>query len=124
MQRAVAARRGFTIIELLVVLAAVALLLSIAAPRYVQHVDRAREAALRSSLAAVRDALDRYHADRARWPDRLEELVVGRYLRAVPVDPFTERSDAWQLVAPASGEPGLIYDLRSSATGQGSDGRA
>ena len=119
-----ALRRGFTIIELLVVLAAIALLLSIVAPRYLQHVDRAREAALRSNLAALRDALDRFHADRGRWPEALDDLVKARYLRAIPVDPFTERSDSWQIVPPLAGEGGAVYDVRSAAPGGGSDGKA
>lgn len=109
-------------IELLVVLAAVALLLSIAAPRYVQHVDRAREAALRANLAAMRDAIDKYHADRGRWPDSLQDLVQARYLRAVPMDPLVERSDAWQVVAPTDGAGGAVYDVHSRSPGAAGDG--
>ncbi|WP_341893363.1 prepilin-type N-terminal cleavage/methylation domain-containing protein, partial [Variovorax sp. YR752] len=72
---------GFTIIELLVVMAALGLLLAIVAPRYVNHVDQAREAVLRQNLAGLRDAIDKFYADRARYPADLQELVTERYLR-------------------------------------------
>jgi general secretion pathway protein G len=113
--------RGFTLIELLVVMAALGLLLSIAAPRYVEHVDRAREVVLRQNLAGVRDAIDKFHADRARYPKDLQELVQQRYLRQVPLDPVTDRSDSWVLVAPP-GQQGGVFDLRSGAPGQARDG--
>lgn len=112
---------GFTLIELLVVMAALGLLLSIAAPRYVEHVDRAREVVLKQNLAAMRDAIDKFHADRARYPKDLQELVQQRYLRHVPLDPMTDRSDAWVLLAPA-GQQGVVADVRSAAPGQAKDG--
>jgi general secretion pathway protein G len=113
---------GFSLIELLVVLAAIALLLSVVAPRYVHHVDRAREAALRSNLAALRDAIDKFHADRDAYPDKLTDLVDARYLRSVPVDPVTERDDTWRLL-PAREQTKGIGDVRSGAAGSGIDGR-
>lgn len=116
-------RRGFTLIELLVVLAAIALLLSIAAPRYLEHVDRAREAALRSNLAALRDAIDRFQADRGAYPAKLQDLVDARYLRVVPLDPFTERADTWTTLPPANGNAAQVADVRSTAPGSGRDGR-
>jgi len=115
--------RGFSLIELLVVLAAIALLLGIAAPRYVEHVDRAREAALRANLAALRDAIDRYWADRGSYPASLHDLVTARYLRAVPPDPFTERADAWIVVPPQGATSGAVADVRSAAPGVGRDGK-
>lgn len=114
--------RGFSLIELLVVLAAMALLLGIMAPRYVHHVDRAREAALRSNLAALRDAIDKYEMDRGQYPKRLTDLVEARYLRAVPLDPMTERDDAW-IQLPPPGQSGRIADVRSAAPGTGADGK-
>src|SRR5436190_20730931 len=86
---------GFTLIELLVVLAALALLLGLAVPRYVEHVDRARETVLRQNLAALRDSIDKFNADRGRYPADLGELARERYLREVPRDPITDRSDTW-----------------------------
>lgn len=115
-------RRGFTVIELLVVLAAVALLLAVAAPRYVQHVDRAREVALRENLHQLRTAIDKFHADHSRYPASLDDLVVRRYLRAVPTDPLTERVDTWRLLPPPGEAEGGVFDLRSGAPGRSSDG--
>lgn len=115
--------RGFTVIELLVVLAAIALLLSVAAPRYVQHLDNARDTVLRQNLRQLRDAIDKFYADQGRYPQALDELVARHYLRAVPTDPVTQRSDGWILVPPAPGATGGgIYDVRSGAPGQARDG--
>ncbi|HYA65208.1 MAG TPA: prepilin-type N-terminal cleavage/methylation domain-containing protein [Burkholderiaceae bacterium] len=139
-------RRAFTLIELLVVLAIVALLLTIAAPRYIQHVERARETALRSSLKVMRDAIDKFQGDQGRWPQNLDELVARSYLKAIPVDPITEKRDTWMalsesdLLAMAANSPGAptnsavasanvpvqsgagMADIRSGASGNGTDG--
>lgn len=115
-------QRGFSLIELLVVLAVMGLLLGVAAPRYVEHVDRARESVLRRNLAGLRDAIDKFYADRERYPDALQELVQQRYLRAVPVDPMTERADTWVLVPPSQQGRGAVYDVRSGARGNARDG--
>ena len=126
--------RGFTVIELLVVLACIALLLSIAAPRYIQHLDLAREVALKEDLHEIRLAIDHYYADRGRYPASLEDLVTKRYLRALPEDPVTGSTTTWisspppaeAVRTPIAGEnagegPG-IADVHSGAAGQGSDG--
>lgn len=129
-------RSGFTVIELLVVLAAIGLLLAIAAPRYVQHVDRAREVALKENLRRMRVAIDQFHADQGRYPVGLDELVARHYLRAVPQDPLTQRIDTWSVVPPSieSSEPAppttnslqsdatAVFDVRSGASGRASDG--
>jgi general secretion pathway protein G len=114
--------RGFTLIELLVVLAALALLLGIAVPRYVEHVDRARETVLRQNLAALRDAIDKFNADRGRYPAELAELARERYLREVPRDPMTDRADTWRVQAPPAGVAGQVFDVRSGAAGTARDG--
>ena len=116
-------KKGFTLIELLVVMSVIATLLTIAVPRYFQHLDRAREAALRESLAVMRDAVDKYRGDTGRYPETLEELVTKRYLRRVPPDPITESSESWVLVPPPD-EPGQrkVWDVRSGAEGQGQNG--
>jgi general secretion pathway protein G len=107
--------RGFTIVELLVVLATLGLLLGLVAPRYVEQVDRSRELVLRHNLKLMRDAIDRFHADRDRYPASLHELVAARYLHAMPVDPVTERTDSWVQVNPE----GLgLRDVRSGAVGK------
>jgi general secretion pathway protein G len=115
-------KRGFTLIELLVVLAIVATLLTLAVPRYFQHVERSKEAVLRENLATVRDAIDQYHADAGAWPASLQSLAEKHYLRKVPSDPITERADTWQLVPPPDGETG-VYDIHSGAEGTGLDGQ-
>lgn len=118
--------RGFTVIELLVVLAAIGLLLGIAAPRYMQHLDHAREVTLREDLYQLRDAIDKFYADQGRYPASLDDLVVKRYLRAVPVDPLTQRSDSWIIVAPghasSSKAAGAVFDVHSGAAGLARDG--
>lgn len=118
-----ARRGGFTLIELLVVMSVIATLLTIALPRYFQHLDRAREVTLKESLAVMREAIDKYQGDNGRYPDSLDDLVGKRYLRKVPVDPLTEASDTWVLVPPP-GEPGSrqVWDVKSGAEGQGLDG--
>jgi len=116
-------RRGFTLIELLVALAIVALLLSIVAPRHFGTLARAEEAALKENLARMRDALDKHYADTGRYPVSLEDLVAKKYLRAIPQDPLTQSAATWVVVAPADPQAGAVYDVRSSAKGNGADGR-
>jgi general secretion pathway protein G len=114
---------GFTLIELMVVLSVVALLLSVAVPRYLNSLNKSKENVLRANLAATRDALDKYYGDTGRYPDSLEQLVQGRYLRALPVDPLTESAATWIIVAPDRPErPGAVYDVHSGAVGKAGDG--
>jgi general secretion pathway protein G len=115
------ASRGFTLIELLVVMAVLGVLLSLAAPRYIDHVQRSRETVLRHNLAGLREAIDRFYADQARYPADLMELVARRYLREVPVDPMTDRADTWVLLPP-SGQTTAVFDVRSGAPGAPSQG--
>jgi general secretion pathway protein G len=116
-------RRGFTLIELMVVMAIIAVLLTIAAPRYFNHLDRAKEATLRQTLAVVRDAIDKFHGDTSGYPDSLDELVSKRYLRAVPVDPITDSTETWVLLPPppANGN-GKLWNIRSGAEGSSAAG--
>src|SRR5262245_60278434 len=114
--------RGFTLVELLVVLAIIATLLTLAAPRYFSSVDRSKEAVLRENLFQLRDAIDKYHADKGRYPATLEALAVDRYLRRVPLDPVTDSATTWVVVAPADPQQGGVYDVRSGAAGTAIDG--
>lgn len=117
--------RGFTLIELMVVMSIIAMLLTLAMPRYFHSVDRGREAVLRHDLRSMRDAIDKFLADRGRYPSTLQELSERRYLRAVPVDPITRSADSWKLIAPpASVGDGGIYDVRSGAPGNSINGEA
>ncbi|PND38635.1 type II secretion system protein G [Paucibacter aquatile] len=117
--------RGFTLIELIVVMAIVALLASIAAPRYFNSLQKSRETALRSSLHVMRDAIDQFAADKGRYPDSLEELATARYIREIPEDPLTGSRDAWVTLPPPGDMQanGQLYDVRSGAAGRASDGR-
>ena len=114
--------RGFTLVELLVVLAIVGTLLTIAVPSYVASLEHARETALKNSLHVVRAAIDQYHGDRGRYPQTLEELVSARYLRSIPVDPISGAADQW--VLETSGEGGGLRDVKSGAPGNARDGTA
>lgn len=116
--------RGFTLVELMVVMAIIALLLALALPRYFNHLESSRETILKQDLAVMRDAIDKFHGDRSRYPESLDELVSERYLRALPVDPITERRDTWQTVAPEGEAAGGVYDIRSGAPGASRDGSA
>jgi general secretion pathway protein G len=104
--------RGFTLIELSVVLAVIALLLLLVSPRYFGALDRSKDKVQAHNLLQVRAAIDQYHADRGRYPDSLEELVRERYLRALPVNPVSEAVD-WVLLPPPPGEVGAVFDLRA-----------
>jgi general secretion pathway protein G len=114
-------RSGFTLVELLVVLAIVAMLLSLVAPRYMRQADRAKEAALRENLSALRTALDQYYGDKGHYPASLESLVQERYLRNVPVDPITQKNTTWQAIIREEADVPGIYDVKSGAEGQGMD---
>jgi general secretion pathway protein G len=116
--------RGFTLVELMVVMAIVALLLALALPRYFSHLESSKETILRQDLAVMRDAIDKFHGDKGRYPENIDELVSERYLRARPADPITDRSDTWIIVAPDEGEAGGMYDVKSGAPGVARDGSA
>ncbi len=115
---------GFTLVELMVVLAVVALLISIVVPDYVGRVRRAEEAVLKENLMLMRDALDKHYADVGKYPANLQDLVTRRYLRAIPADPLTHSSASWIVVAPTDPRRGNVYDIKSGAKGQGSNGTA
>jgi general secretion pathway protein G len=114
---------GFTVIELLVVMAVMGLLLAVIAPRYTQHVDRAREVALKQNLLNMREAIDKFYGDHARYPVDLQELIKARYLRELPVDPVTDRTDSWVPVTATERAAG-VTDVRSGAPGMAQNGSA
>jgi general secretion pathway protein G len=107
--------RGFTLIELVVALALLALLISIAVPQYFGMVERGRLAVQSQNLTIMRDAIDKFQGDRGRYPNSLEELVSAKYLRAIPIDPVTEQTD-WVVIAPRGSALGQVFDVQSAAT--------
>jgi general secretion pathway protein G len=107
-------------------MAILALLISIAVPRYFAHIERAKEATLKQDLSVMRDAIDKFYGDKGRYPDALEELVDQRYIRNVPLDPITESGTTWTVVPPPadSDAKGNVYDVKSGAAGTATDGSA
>jgi general secretion pathway protein G len=106
---------GFTLIEILVVMAIIATLLTVAVPRYFNQTERAKEAVLRQDLAVMRDALDKYYGDLGVYPDSLGALVSGKYLRRIPADPLTGSEDTWLTVPPADPAQGAVFDVKSGS---------
>ena len=122
MRRVADRRGGFTLIELLVVMSVIALLLTIAVPRYFHSVDKAKEAVLKENLVQLRDTIDQYYADKGMYPSRLDDLVTHKYLRSVPLDPITERRDTWIIVPPHDIGAAGVFDVASGAPGLARDG--
>lgn len=102
--------RGFTLIELLVVFTLLALLLSIAAPRYLSTVDNSKDKVRQQNLATLRDALDKFRSDKGRYPNELMELVSAQYLRSLPYDPVTG-TQAWVPLTHPTGLEQGVYDV-------------
>lgn len=117
-------RRAFTLIEMLIVMAVVALLLTIALPHYFGSLEKSRDLALQENLKVLRVTLDRFFADKGRYPDTLEELVEQKYLRALPVDPITDSPRSWIPIQAKDSDIKGIADIKSGAHGLAKDGRA
>ena len=114
--------KGFTLVELLVVLAILALLLTLAAPRYFSSIDRAKDAALKQDLNIMRESIDKFYADTGQYPKTLDDLVERKYIRKLPFDPITNSTDTWLLSAPVAPLQGDIVDIHSGALGLAKDG--
>jgi general secretion pathway protein G len=119
--------RGFTLIELMVVMAIVSVLLAIAVPIYQKSIIRAKESVLRNNLFTLRGMIDEYTIDKQKAPDTLQDLVSGGYLRQVPQDPITSSDQSWKIimedaaVGGSSSSPG-IFDVKSGSDKVSLDG--
>ena len=113
-------RSGFTLIELMIVMAIVVILIAVAIPFYQKSIVRAKETVLHSNLSAIRNAIDEYSYDQQKAPQQLDDLVSGGYLRNVPKDPITG-NDSWKIImedasqSVSSTEPG-IFDVKSESS--------
>lgn len=114
---------GFTLIELLVVLGIVALMLTLAVPRYFPSIDKSKEIVLADNLRNLRGVIDQYYGDTGRYPDSLEQLVEKKYLREMPVDPITDSSTTWIVLPPEDGSKGGVYTIKSGAPGNDRSGK-
>ena len=122
-------QRGFTVIELMIVIAIIAILAGIAVPLYQQSLIRARESVLREDLYTMRNAIDQYTLDKQKAPQTLQDLVDAGYLKALPKDPFTDSTSTWvpdmedTLRSLDQQEPG-IADVHSGSDKTSPDGTA
>ena len=114
--------RGFTLIEMLVVMAIIATLLTIAVPRYFRSLERSRETVLRQDLAALRESIDKFYGDTGKFPETLTTLVEQHYLRAIPVDPIAKSAEKWVVILADDAEDHGVKDVRSGAEGTGPGG--
>ena len=113
-------RSGFTLIELMIVMAIIAVLMSIAVPIYTRSIVRAKESVLKNNLFTLRTVIDEYTYDKQKAPQSLQDLVDQGYLRQIPVDPMTGTADSWKVIMEDAQtsvnqtEPG-IFDVRSGS---------
>lgn len=110
--------RGFTLIELVIVMAIIGLLLTIALPRYMHSIERGKEQVRQQNVAVMRDAIDKYYGDNGQYPDTLDDLVAKHYLRAVPVDPVNG-DDKWAVIASPDDSKTGVYDVAPASSAQG-----
>ncbi|RMH33392.1 MAG: prepilin-type N-terminal cleavage/methylation domain-containing protein [Nitrospirae bacterium] len=110
---------GYTILELMIVVAIAGILITLAIPSFQRSAIKAKEAALKQNLFTIRTVIDQYYADRGTYPPTLNTLVEKGYLREIPIDPFTQSATTWQIVYEEQeeyeGEPAGVYDVKSGS---------
>ncbi len=121
------AQRGFTLIELMVVMAIISVLLAIAVPIYQKSIIRAKESVLKNNLFTIRNMIDEYTVDKQKAPETLQDLVTDGYLRQIPQDPITGSDQTWKIImedTPVGGStnPPGIFDVRSGSEKTALDG--
>ena len=122
-------QRGFTLIELMVVISIIVILMSVAIPRYQASILRARETVLRDDLYTLRSVIDQYTLDKQKAPQSLQDLVEAGYLKQLPIDPFTNNRDSWvpmtddSILSPDQSQPGIV-DVHSGSEQNSSEGTA
>jgi general secretion pathway protein G len=114
---------AFTMIEMLIVMAIIALLLTLALPKYFKGVDNSKETVLLDNLHTTRELIDKFYSDQGRYPESLDELVERKYLRSLPIDPVTGSARTWVVIPPEPPYKGQVYDIKSGARGATRDGR-
>jgi general secretion pathway protein G len=119
---AAGSRRGFTLVELLVVMAIIATLLTVSVPRYFRSLQRSREAVLMQDLTTLRESIDKFYGDTGKYPQTLAVLVEKRYVRRIPVDPIAKAADKWIVVNSDDPEDNGVKDVKSGAEGMGENG--
>jgi general secretion pathway protein G len=118
---------GWTLVELLICVTLIMILASLALTQYKNSITATKEAAMKSNLFLMHEAIDQYYADKGKYPESLQTLVSESYLRAIPIDPFTKSADTWQTEL-ADPEPGStsaasgIYKVKSGHEGTALDG--
>lgn len=122
-------KKGFTLVEVIIVMAVIGILVAIIVPNYKYHVARAKEVVLKENLYHIRDAINKFYQDKNKYPTALEDLIIFKYIRMIPIDPITRKAN-WELVhfEPEESEdfdPEIadsIIDVRSAAEGSTLDG--
>ena len=114
--------RGFTLIEMMVVMVIISLLLTIAVPRYLHSLAHSKEAVLKQDLSALRESIDKFYGDTGKFPESLAALVEKRYLRSIPVDPIAKSAEKWVIILDDEPEDTGVKDVHSGAEGAGQSG--